>query len=74
VVVAVLIGGIEALGLLADRLDLGGDFWNAIGALNNSFNMLGFAIIGIFMAAWVGAVLIYRYSGLDRPEVESADN
>jgi nickel/cobalt transporter (NiCoT) family protein len=65
VVVAVVIGGIEALGLVADQFDLGGWFWDAIGALNDNFNTLGFAIIGIFIVAWVGSVLFYRYRGLD---------
>jgi len=74
VVVAVLIGGVEALGLLADRLDLKGRFWGIIGALNDNFNTLGFAIIGIFMAAWIGSVLIYRYSGLDAVEIKSTEN
>src|SRR5476651_2581674 len=34
VLVAVLIGGIEALGLLADQFGLEGGFWDGIGALN----------------------------------------
>jgi hypothetical protein len=43
VVVAFLIGGIEALGLLGDQLSLSGWFWNGIGALNDNFNNLGFS-------------------------------
>jgi nickel/cobalt transporter (NiCoT) family protein len=39
-VVAVVIGGIEALGLLADQLDLKGAFWDVIGTLNDNFNNL----------------------------------
>ncbi len=69
VVVAFLVGGIEALGLLGAQLDLSGWFWDGIGALNDNFNSLGFAIIGVFIAAWVGSVLIYRYKGFDRIEV-----
>lgn len=65
VVVAVVIGGIEALGLLAAQFDLGGRFWGGIGVLNDNFNALGFAIIGIFIAAWVGSVLFYRYRRLE---------
>jgi high-affinity nickel-transport protein len=37
VIVALLIGGIEALGLIGDRLELQGEFWQAIGALNDNF-------------------------------------
>ena len=44
VVVAVLVGGIEALGLIGDQLGLtdGGGFWGAIGALNDNFGVLGY--------------------------------
>ncbi|MGI4943820.1 MAG: HoxN/HupN/NixA family nickel/cobalt transporter, partial [Janthinobacterium lividum] len=51
VVVAFLVGGIEALGLIGDKLALSGWFWDGIGALNENFNNLGFIIIGIFIAA-----------------------
>jgi high-affinity nickel-transport protein len=65
VVVAVLIGGIEGLGLIGDQLGLEGRFWNGIGALNDNLNGLGFAIIGVFILAWVASLLIYRYARLD---------
>jgi high-affinity nickel-transport protein len=69
VVVAFLVGGIEALGLIGDQLSLSGWFWNGVGALNDNFNSLGFIIIGVFIAAWVGSIIIYRYKGLDDIEV-----
>jgi len=71
VVVAVLIGGIEALGLVGDQLELSGMFWDGVGALNDNFNLLGFAVIGLFIAAWTGSVLVYRYTGLDEISVTS---
>ena len=73
VVVAFLVGGIEALGLIGDKLSLSGWFWDGIGALNENFNSLGFIIIGVFIAAWIGSIIIYRYKGLDDIAVESAD-
>jgi high-affinity nickel-transport protein len=69
VLVAVLIGGIEALGLMGDQFGLSGWFWDGVGALNDNFNSLGFVIIGVFIAAWVGSVVMYRYKGLDDIEV-----
>ncbi len=69
VVVAVLIGGIEALGLLGDQLHLTGTFWDGIGGLNDNFGTLGFAIIALFIAAWVISILVYRYKGFDRINV-----
>lgn len=65
VVVAVLIGGIEGLGLLGDRLGLSGWFWDGVAALNDNFGGLGFAIIGVFIFAWVASLLVYRYAKLD---------
>ena len=72
VAVAVLIGGIEALGLLADKLALTGGLWDAVGALNDNFNNLGFAIIGIFLAAWAVSYVVYKAKGLDEVEVRTA--
>lgn len=66
VVVAVIIGSIEALGLIADQLELKGDFWGFIGNLNDSFGVLGYIIIGIFVASWAASVLLYRLKGFDR--------
>jgi nickel/cobalt transporter (NiCoT) family protein len=69
VIVAVLIGGIEALRLIGDQLGLSGWFWDGIGMLNDNFNSLGFIIIGVFIVAWIGSVLYYRYAGLDELEI-----
>lgn len=60
VVVALFIGGIETLGLFADKFSLKGAVWDVIGALNDNFNTLGFAIIGLFIVAWGLSYAIYR--------------
>jgi high-affinity nickel-transport protein len=65
VVVAFLVGGIEALGLIGSKLNLSGWFWDGISGLNENFNNLGFVIVGVFIAAWIGSILIYRYRGFD---------
>jgi high-affinity nickel-transport protein len=70
VVVAMLIGAIEALGLIGDQLGLDGSFWDSIGGLNDNFNNIGFVIIGVFIFAWIALVIFYRYSKLD--ELENA--
>lgn len=72
ILVAVLIGGIEALGLVGDRLGLKDGVWSGIGALNDNFNNLGFAIIGIFAAAWFVSFAIYKAKKLDDIEVAPA--
>jgi high-affinity nickel-transport protein len=73
VVVAVLIGGIEALGLLAGHFELNGAFWDAIGMLNDNFNNLGFLVIGVFMIAWLASFVVYRVRGYDDLPVRSAE-
>ncbi len=68
VVIALLVGTIEALGLVADKLALKGTFWGGVAALNDSFGVLGYLILAIFAASWILAVLIYRLKGYDRLE------
>jgi nickel/cobalt transporter (NiCoT) family protein len=72
VAVAVLIGGIEALGLISDKLGLAGGVWDAVGKLNDNFNNLGFIIIGVFIAAWGLSYVIYKVKRLDDVEVRRA--
>jgi high-affinity nickel-transport protein len=72
VVVALLIGGIEALGLVADKLGLEGRFWTTIGNLNDGLANFGYLVVGIFVASWAISYLLYRWQGLDRPVAERA--
>jgi high-affinity nickel-transport protein len=76
VLVALLIGGIEALGLIGDKLQLEGGFWNVIDALNDGVANFGYLVIGVFIASWGISYLLYRWQGLDRvhdgPAVERA--
>lgn len=73
VIVATFIGGIEALGLLGDRLALTGPFWDAIGRANGSLSYLGFVVVGIFVTAWIASAAIYRWQGYERPETSTPD-
>jgi high-affinity nickel-transport protein len=68
-VVAILIGGIETLGLIAGELNLQGWFWDRMNDLNNNFGLLGYGIIGIFAAAWVISFIVYRAKKLDEVEI-----
>ncbi|MEI9998675.1 MAG: HoxN/HupN/NixA family nickel/cobalt transporter [Verrucomicrobiota bacterium] len=69
VVIAVIIGGIEALGLIGGQLGMQGAFWSAIGSLNDHFNTIGFIIVGVFVVSWAASVLIYRLNRFDEIEV-----
>ena len=68
IIVALLIGGVEVLGLLASRLGLEGRFWDLIDQVNGSFGVLGYLIVGVFAACWAVSVLIYRIQDLDQIE------
>lgn len=70
VVVAVVVGSIEVLGLLGERLGTSGAFLDMIVRLNDNADGLGFVIIGIFISIWIGAAAIYRYRR--RSDVEAA--
>ena len=72
VIVALMVGGIEAIGLLKNQLNLSGGFWDLIGNLNDNFGTLGFVIIGVFALTWIGSAVFYRAKGLDRLESRSA--
>jgi high-affinity nickel-transport protein len=61
VLVAVLIGGVEALSIVADRLALQGSFWRAVADLNDGLAFAGFAVIGLCVLCWIASALIYRW-------------
>lgn len=67
VLVAVGVGGLELLGLAAERWQLTGRFWDAVGALNGHANALGFAIVALFALAWMAALAVGRIMALDEP-------
>jgi nickel/cobalt transporter (NiCoT) family protein len=70
VVVALMIGGIEALSLIAGKLGLEGLLWNSVGDLNQGLANFGYLIVGVFIASWAVSYLIYRWRRLDRPLIE----
>jgi nickel/cobalt transporter (NiCoT) family protein len=72
VVVALLVGSVELLGMAVDQLSLTGPFWNAIAALNDNFGSLGYVILAIFVASWLGSMAIYRVKRYGDLEIETA--
>ena len=71
VLVAVLIGGVETLGLIGDQLGLDGWFWSAVGSLNDDLANFGFAVVGIFVLCWVASAAIYRWRRFGEVEVRT---
>ena len=68
VVVALVVGGIEALGLLAGQFHWNSTFWNAVLKLNGNFGALGYFIIAIFALSWVLSIAIYKWRRFDELE------
>jgi high-affinity nickel-transport protein len=71
VLVALLIGGIEVLGLIGDRLKIHGGLWDMVGSLTNHFGVVGLAIIGVFLAGWAVSVIFYRVNRFDEVDVNT---
>jgi high-affinity nickel-transport protein len=69
VVAALVIGGIEALGLIGGNFALQGPFWRFVDMLNDNLGWLGYGIVGFFIASWLVSFLVYRAKGYDRLEV-----
>jgi high-affinity nickel-transport protein len=63
VAVAFLVGGIEIAGLLSTELHLHGGLADAIASVN--LNTAGYLMVGLFLAVWALAVLVWRVARLD---------
>jgi nickel/cobalt transporter (NiCoT) family protein len=66
VIVAVVVGAIEALGLVAEKLGLTGGIWSAIDFAAGNFTALGYLVVGIFIASWLASFAIYRAMGYNK--------
>ena len=64
VFVAVCIGTVELLGLLASELHLHGGFWADVAGFN--INTAGFVIVGVFVATWLFALAIWRLGRIEQ--------
>ncbi|GAB3916274.1 nickel/cobalt efflux system [Microlunatus endophyticus] len=58
VIVALVIGSIELIGVLADRMSITSGPLASIAGI--SLNYVGFAIVGLFIVAWLIAIAIWR--------------
>jgi len=72
IVVALLVGTIEVLSIVGGQLSLTGPFWDQIAHLGNSFGVLGFGIIGVFVLSWAVSVAIYKLRRYDEFDVRTA--
>jgi high-affinity nickel-transport protein len=60
VLVALLVGGLELLGVLADRFSAHGAFWQMVGVANGDFGYIGLGVIFVFTIAWLASLAASR--------------
>ena len=63
VFVALFIGTIEIVGLVAQETNLSGGFWTILEGFN--INRAGFIIVGIFVVTWVVALLVWHFGNIE---------
>ena len=64
VAVALLIGTIELMSVLADRLSLTGMPWDLVSNLD--LNLVGYAIVGLFLLTWGIALAVWHLGDIER--------
>jgi high-affinity nickel-transport protein len=71
VIVALVVGGIEALGLLAGHFHMKGWFWDGVARLNDNFGTLGYFIVGLFALSWILSIAVYKWRRFDDLETNA---
>ena len=65
VLIALLVGGIEAFSVVGDKLELKGWFWNFVDRISGDFGTMGYFIVGIFIVSWIISTIIYKIQKYD---------
>lgn len=63
VAVALIIGTVELLGLVAEKAGLHGFFWDWVAGLD--LNIIGYVIVGLFFATWAVALLVWKVGRIE---------
>lgn len=63
VAVAFIIGTIEIVPLISEKLKLHGQFWDWMAGID--LNDVGFVIVGLFVATWIIAVVVWKYGRVE---------
>ena len=64
VFIALFIGTVEILGLVAQEMSLSGGFWDFM--QNFNINRAGFIIVGVFVATWIVALAVWHFGDIER--------
>ncbi|WP_405777199.1 HoxN/HupN/NixA family nickel/cobalt transporter [Streptomyces sp. NBC_01538] len=63
VAVALIIGTVELLGLVAEKAGLHGVFWDWVSGLD--LNIIGYVIVALFFATWAVALLVWKFARIE---------
>lgn len=63
VAVALLIGSIELLAVLAEKLGLSGGLWDVVSGVD--LNAVGYVVLGLFVGTWAIALAVWRFGRIE---------
>ncbi len=63
VAVALLVGTVELLGLIAEKAHLHGAFWDRVSGLD--LNIIGYVVVALFFATWAVALLVWKVGRIE---------
>lgn len=64
-VIALLIGSLEAISVLASKFQLETGVWAYVNALGDHSTLVGYSIIGLMIASWLASIVVYRVARFD---------
>jgi high-affinity nickel-transport protein len=63
VAVALLVGSIQLLAVLAEKLRLSGGVWDVVTRLD--LNVVGYVVVGLFVTTWAAALAVWRFGRIE---------
>ena len=64
VAVALLVGTLELISIIAQALHLSGGIWNTLGSVD--LNLVGYMIVTMFVVTWVAAICIWKFGRIEQ--------
>ncbi|TPX58258.1 hypothetical protein SpCBS45565_g08041 [Spizellomyces sp. 'palustris'] len=69
VLVAIFVGTIEVLSIIAEKYDMAGGFWDAIRKVDEEFGIVGYVVITTFVVVTLAAIVVYRLGGYSTQKI-----
>jgi len=68
VLVAAMVGTVEALSIIGPQLGYKGTVWDAVARMSDNFGAIGAGIVGIFVLSWLVSTAVYKLRRYDELE------